>query len=62
MTDDRAKLYCSFCAKSQDEVMHLIAGPAVYICDECVVLCADIIHEKRAIGAAQLADIRINGT
>jgi len=38
-------LYCSFCGKSQHEVKKLIAGPSVYICDECVVLCNDIIDE-----------------
>ncbi len=38
--------YCSFCAKEQAEVDHLIAGPGVYICDECVDLCAEIIEEK----------------
>lgn len=36
-------LYCSFCGKSQHEVKRLIAGPTVFICDECTVLCADII-------------------
>ena len=39
-------LYCSFCGKSQHEVTKLIAGPAVYICDECVDVCIDIIDEK----------------
>ncbi|MGA1861665.1 ATP-dependent Clp protease ATP-binding subunit ClpX [Deferribacter thermophilus] len=38
-------LFCSFCGKSQDEVKKLIAGPSVYICDECVELCAEIIQE-----------------
>ena len=38
-------LYCSFCTKSQHEVKKLIAGPAVYICDECVELCVDIVHD-----------------
>jgi len=38
-------LYCSFCSKSQHEVRKLIAGPSVYVCDECVALCNDIIHE-----------------
>jgi ATP-dependent Clp protease ATP-binding subunit ClpX len=38
-------LYCSFCGKSQREVKKLIAGPSVYICDECIDLCNDIIHE-----------------
>src|SRR5258708_32771859 len=39
-------LYCSFCGKSQHEVRKLIAGPTVFICDECVELCMDIIHEE----------------
>ena len=39
-------LFCSFCGKSQEEVKKLIAGPAVYICDECVALCNDIIVEE----------------
>jgi ATP-dependent Clp protease ATP-binding subunit ClpX len=39
-------LVCSFCGKSQREVMKLIAGPSVYICDECVSLCTEIIHEE----------------
>ncbi|XPE52244.1 ClpX C4-type zinc finger protein [Shigella flexneri] len=38
-------LYCFFCGKSQHEVRKLIAGPSVYICDECVELCNDIIRE-----------------
>src|SRR5215471_9018226 len=38
-------LYCSFCRKSQHDVRKLIAGPAVFICDECVALCADIIED-----------------
>ena len=39
-------LYCSFCGKSQNEVKKLIAGPSVFICDECVDLCNDIIREE----------------
>ncbi|NBY22243.1 MAG: ATP-dependent Clp protease ATP-binding subunit ClpX, partial [Gammaproteobacteria bacterium] len=39
-------LYCSFCGKSQHEVRKLIAGPSVYVCDECVDLCNDIIREE----------------
>ena len=39
-------LYCSFCGKSQNEVRKLIAGPSVFICDECVDLCNDIIREE----------------
>src|SRR5690554_1270463 len=53
MTEDRQGrsdsskiLYCSFCGKSQHEVRKLIAGPSVYICDECVELCNDIIREE----------------
>ncbi|MGD1989607.1 MAG: ATP-dependent Clp protease ATP-binding subunit ClpX, partial [Pseudomonadales bacterium] len=45
--DDGGKLlYCSFCGKSQHEVRKLIAGPSVFICDECVELCNDIIREE----------------
>ncbi|MBY4675082.1 ATP-dependent protease ATP-binding subunit ClpX [Marinobacterium arenosum] len=44
--DDGKLLYCSFCGKSQDEVRKLIAGPSVFICDECVDLCNDIIREE----------------
>src|SRR6202021_1471331 len=39
-------LYCSFCGKSQHEVRKLIAGPTVFICDECVELCMDIVGEE----------------
>ncbi|PLX82544.1 MAG: ATP-dependent Clp protease ATP-binding subunit ClpX [Desulfuromonas sp.] len=44
--DESGELTCSFCGKSQDEVKKLIAGPAVYICDECIELCKDIIAEE----------------
>jgi ATP-dependent Clp protease ATP-binding subunit ClpX len=44
--DDDANLSCSFCGKSQKEVKKLIAGPTVYICDECIELCNDIIAEE----------------
>ncbi|HIL39615.1 MAG TPA: ATP-dependent Clp protease ATP-binding subunit ClpX [Methylococcales bacterium] len=44
--DDDKLLYCSFCGKSQHEVRKLIAGPSVYVCDECVELCNDIIREE----------------
>ena len=48
MTEKNNKniLYCSFCGKSQHEVRKLIAGPTVFICDECVELCNDIIREE----------------
>ena len=39
-------LHCNFCGKSQHEVRKLIAGPSVYVCDECVELCNDIIREE----------------
>ena len=45
-SDDDKLLYCSFCGKSQHEVRKLIAGPSVYVCDECVELCNDIIREE----------------
>ena len=45
-TDKYNNLFCSFCGKSQDEVKKLIAGPSVYICDECIELCNDIIAEE----------------
>jgi len=49
--DDTSKLlYCSFCGKSQHEVRKLIAGPSVFICDECVELCNDIIREEVSEG------------
>src|SRR6202050_641155 len=44
--DSKGTLYCSFCGKSQHEVRKLIAGPTVFICDECVELCNDIIQEE----------------
>ena len=43
--DSSEDLLCSFCGKSQDEVKKLIAGPSVYICDECIQLCNEIIAE-----------------
>ena len=49
-------LYCSFCGKSQHEVRKLIAGPSVFICDECIELCNDIIREEGAGSEATRAD------
>ena len=46
MAQEKNTLYCSFCGKSQHEVRKLIAGPTVFICDECVELCMDIIREE----------------
>jgi ATP-dependent Clp protease ATP-binding subunit ClpX len=45
-------LFCSFCGKNQNEVRRLIAGPSVYICDECVDLCNDIISEEAVVTEA----------
>ena len=44
--DDTKQLRCSFCGKTQDQVKRLIAGPNVYICDECIELCSEIIEEE----------------
>ena len=48
MSKDKNQLHCSFCGKGQKEVKKLIAGPGVYICDECIDLCNDIITEEKA--------------
>lgn len=53
-SEDEKLLYCSFCGKSQHEVKKLIAGPSVFICDECVDLCNDIIKEE----VTNLSDIK----
>jgi len=53
--DDGKLLYCSFCGKSQHEVRKLIAGPSVFICDECVELCNDIIREEMQEGTPESA-------
>ena len=45
--DINDNLFCSFCGKNQKEVQKLIAGPAVYICDECIQLCSEIIEEEK---------------
>jgi ATP-dependent Clp protease ATP-binding subunit ClpX len=45
-TDSNEQLLCSFCGKSQRQVKKLIAGPGVYICDECIDLCNEIIDEE----------------
>src|SRR5690554_4922470 len=44
--DEKKQLKCSFCGKSQDQVRRLITGPNVYICDECIELCQEIIQEE----------------
>lgn len=66
MADDRTRkgedgklLYCSFCGKSQHEVRKLIAGPSVFICDECVDLCNDIIREELQEAAPKSESTRL---
>lgn len=44
--DEKGQLKCSFCGKSQDQVRKLVAGPGVYICDECIELCTEIVEEE----------------
>lgn len=55
-SDSKNTLYCSFCGKSQHEVKKLIAGPTVFICDECVELCMDIIREENKTAAIRTRD------
>src|SRR6476660_9909509 len=55
-SDAKNTLYCSFCGKSQHEVRKLIAGPTVFICDECVELCMDIIREEHKISFSKAKD------
>ena len=54
--DSKNTLYCSFCGKSQHEVRKLIAGPTVFICDECVELCMDIIREEHKTSLVKSGD------
>ena len=54
--ESKNTLYCSFCGKSQHEVRKLIAGPTVFICDECVELCMDIIREEHKGGLVKSSD------
>ncbi|MDA4846824.1 MULTISPECIES: ATP-dependent Clp protease ATP-binding subunit ClpX [Hoeflea] len=54
--DSKNTLYCSFCGKSQHEVRKLIAGPTVFICDECVELCMDIIREENKSSMVKSSD------
>ena len=55
-SDGKNTLYCSFCGKSQHEVRKLIAGPTVFICDECVELCMDIIREETKSAGLKSSD------
>ena len=54
-TENSGVLRCTFCGKSQKEVKKLIAGPGVYICDECIELCNDIIFEDSVKTASKTA-------
>ena len=62
MTTDKNKgdklLYCSFCGKSQHEVRKLIAGPSVFVCDECIALCNDIIKEEAQTGIGAEGEVQ----
>ncbi|MEE2667231.1 MAG: ATP-dependent Clp protease ATP-binding subunit ClpX [Pseudomonadota bacterium] len=55
--DSKNTLYCSFCGKSQHEVKKLIAGPTVFICDECVELCMDIIKEESKLSDSKASSL-----
>lgn len=57
INDDKGQVRCSFCGKAQDEVHRVIAGPGVYICNECVELCQEIIEEDSGNIQLDLADI-----
>ncbi|MDA8140472.1 MAG: ATP-dependent Clp protease ATP-binding subunit ClpX [Desulfobacteraceae bacterium] len=57
--DPNDNLFCSFCGKNQKEVKKLIAGPAVYICDECIQLCSEIIEEETEKEAGDLSNLMI---
>ena len=54
---DNNKLSCTFCGKGQEDVRKLIAGPSVYICDECVDLCNDIIEEEVKAEDEEILDV-----
>src|SRR5690554_2221966 len=47
--EEKGQLKCSFCGKTQEQVRKLVAGPGVYICDECIDLCAEIVEEELGI-------------
>src|SRR3989339_373831 len=51
--EENKTLHCSFCGKSQHEVKKLIAGPSVFVCNECIDLCNDIIHEEEQANAQE---------
>lgn len=59
MGDEMKGMYCSFCNKSQHDVRKLIAGPGVFVCDECVALCNDIIREEAGSTSEDKADTKL---
>ncbi|MGA9175090.1 MAG: ClpX C4-type zinc finger protein, partial [Thermoactinomyces sp.] len=54
--EEKGQLKCSFCGKSQDQVRKLVAGPGVYICDECIELCNEIVEEE--LGSDEEIDLQ----
>ena len=55
--DDKKQFKCSFCGKNEDQVKRLVAGPGVYICNECVELCFDIIEEDPGFATGIIEDV-----
>ena len=60
-SEGNEQLLCSFCGKSQRQVKKLIAGPGVYICDECVALCVEILEEEIGEHWREEAEQRLGG-
>ena len=56
-SESKSPLHCSFCGKSQHEVRKLIAEPTVFICDECVELCMDIVREQNKASLVKSPDV-----
>ncbi|MBT5856471.1 ATP-dependent Clp protease ATP-binding subunit ClpX [bacterium] len=57
MTKEKDPIVCSFCNKHQDQVTRLVAGPGIYICDECIDVCATVIHEEESQKKAETVDV-----
>lgn len=55
-SEEKGQLKCSFCGKTQDQVRKLVAGPGVYICDECIDLCTEIVEEE--LGTVEEEDLK----
>ena len=56
----KSPIRCAFCGKNQDQVRRLIAGPGVYICNECVMLCYEILSDMHENVSAQDSDVNVN--